>query len=206
MTSIELKRKINKLLNKAEDQALDAGADITSDKFQEIMEMAKAKLLEANGLTFEQFNAIGKDNKEEKLKQEREDHSKEIEKLQQTNQEIKDKVLIQTEKIKGLESLNEIEKEAFKTKLNSLKDELESTKELSLERKVLIQEDLVNLNDKLDEISINGTKDVWEVKEISKEQIQKQEQFNKEIILKNKEQEEDINLLADATNELWKKD
>lgn len=67
MEPIELKKKINKLLNKAEDQALDAGFDITSDRFEEIMEMAKNKLLEANGLTHAEFNAIGKENKEDKI-------------------------------------------------------------------------------------------------------------------------------------------
>ena len=131
MDLLAKKKAILKLLNKAEDQSLDKGIDITSDKFQEIMEIAKKKLLETNNLTSEEFNAIGKDNKEEEIKQEREDHSKEIEELNKTNQEIKD---------------------------------------------------------------------------ISKEQQEKQEDFNKEITLKNKEHEEDIDLLADATNELWKKD
>jgi hypothetical protein len=203
MTLENIKRTINKLLNKVEDQALDEGIDITSDRFQEIMELAKAKLLKVNGLTFEQFNAIGKDNKEEEIKQEREDHSKEIEELQQTNQEIKEKVLIQTEKIKGLEALSTQQKDNFKIKLSLLKDELENTKELSLERKVLIQEDLINITDKLKEISINGTKDIQEIKDISKEQVEKQEQFNKKITLKNKEHEEDIDLLADTANKLW---
>jgi len=206
MDLLAKKKAILKLLNKAEDQSLDKGIDITSDKFQEIMEIAKKKLLETNNLTSEEFNAIGKDNKEEEIKQEREDHSKEIEELNKTNQEIKEKALVQSEKISGLKALSDQEKENFKIKLSSLKDELENTKDLSLERKVLIQEDLIAIGDKLKEISINGTKDVQEIKDISKEQQEKQEQFNNEITLKNKEHEEDINILADATNELWTKD
>jgi len=149
MDLLAKKRAINKLLNRAEDQALDKGFDITSDKFQEIMEIAKKKLLEANNLTSEEFNEIGKDHTKEIIEQERTDHTKEIEELGKVNQETKEKVLIQTEKIKGLEFLNDQQRDNFKGKLSSLKDELEDTKELSLERKVLIQEELINLNDKL---------------------------------------------------------
>ena len=149
MDLLAKKKAINKLLNRAEDQALDKGFDITSDKFQEIMEIAKKKLLEANNLTSEEFNEIGKDHTKERIEQERTDHTKEIEELGKVNQETKEKVLIQTEKIKGLEFLNDQQRDNFKGKLSSLKDELEDTKELSLERKVLIQEELINLNDKL---------------------------------------------------------
>jgi len=87
----ELKRAINKLLNRAEDQALDKGFDITSDKFQEIMEIAKKKLLEANNLTSEEFNEIGKDHTKEIIEKERIDHTKEIEELSKVNQETKER-------------------------------------------------------------------------------------------------------------------
>ena len=205
MDLLAKKKAILKLLNKAEDQALDKGFDITSDKFQEIMEIAKKKLLEANNLTSEEFNEIGKDHTKEIIEKERIDHTKEIEELSKVNQETKEKVLIQTEKIKGLEFLNDQQRDNFKGKLSSLKDELEDTKELSLERKVLIQEELINLNDKLSEIAVNGTNSVQEIKDISKEQLEKQEQFNNENNLKHQEKEEDINLIAGVVNDLWTK-
>ena len=106
MSLEDTKRTITKLLNKAEDQALDRGIDITSDRFQEVMEKIKLKLIQGKGLTLEQYREIGKEKIKEQIKQERIDHSKTIEELKQTNQETKEKVLIQTEKINNLEFLN----------------------------------------------------------------------------------------------------
>ena len=102
----DFKRRINRIIDKAEDQALDQGIDINSDRFLEVMEKIKLKLIVDNGLNLEIYNNIGKDNREEEIEQERTDHSKEIEELSKVNQETREKVLIQTEKINNLEFLN----------------------------------------------------------------------------------------------------
>ena len=200
-----VKKTIDRIIEKLEDEAFDRGVDPMSDEFQETIEKVKDKLLKEKGFTIEDYSNVGKEDEEE-IQKEIDNYDKKIEELKQTNQETNEKVLIQTERIKGLENLNNEQRESFKEKLELIKSELENTKELSLERKVLIQEDLINLNDKLDNISTNGTRDVQEIKEISKEQAQKQEQFNNENNLKHKEQEEDINLLADTVNKLWIKE
>ena len=53
-----LKRQIEKLLKKAEDEAVEEGINITSSKFQDILVDAKKGILSKQGLTIEQYNEL----------------------------------------------------------------------------------------------------------------------------------------------------
>jgi len=53
-----LKKQIEKLLNKAEDEALEEGVDITSSKFQSLLEEIKVKLLKSKGVTLEEYEEM----------------------------------------------------------------------------------------------------------------------------------------------------
>ena len=51
-------QKIEKLLEKAEDEALNEGVDITSAKFQSLLEEIKTKILREKGITLEEYKEM----------------------------------------------------------------------------------------------------------------------------------------------------
>jgi len=55
---LQLKKQIDRLLEKAEDEAIEKGVNIASPEFQNLLREVKRKLLEARGISLEEYERI----------------------------------------------------------------------------------------------------------------------------------------------------
>ena len=53
-----LQKQIERIISKAENEALEEGVDITSPEFQELLLKLKRKLLEARGITLVEYKQL----------------------------------------------------------------------------------------------------------------------------------------------------
>ena len=53
-----LQKQIERIISKAENEALEEGVDITSPEFQELLLKLKRKLLEARGITLVEYEQL----------------------------------------------------------------------------------------------------------------------------------------------------
>ncbi len=63
---LKLKKKIDAILNKATEEALSEGVNITSTEFEEVLLQLKTKLLEERGITLEEYTQAMTEINEEK--------------------------------------------------------------------------------------------------------------------------------------------
>ncbi len=83
---LKLKKQIDKILQKAEEQALEEGIIITSLEFQDVLLKLKTKLLEDRGISLEEYKTtmqeINTAKKEAKSEAQKQDNQKYDELLQ----------------------------------------------------------------------------------------------------------------------------
>jgi len=124
---LDLKRRIDKLLQKAEDEALKEGVDITSEEFQRIFRELKRKLLAQRGVSLEDYE--GSEIKARPIGKIGEAFDSTIEGLQgEYSQKIDELMTNFNQRIQELIEKHSIEKEELLSKINVLSGELEEQK------------------------------------------------------------------------------
>jgi len=131
-----LKRQIDALLKKAEEEAIAEGVNISSSEFQYVLRELKRKLLEARGIGLEEYEALEEEyEKEEKL--EKETAKELLEGIEEISQKRRKEIEEKTAKIR----------DEFSAELQLLKEELEHQKtELENQKSLIPQkEDIIKV-------------------------------------------------------------
>jgi len=166
---LRLKRRIDKLLQKAEDEALEDGVDITSKEFQSVFRELKRKILKARGISLEDY---------ERAEQEYEESKEKRNKIEILGAERVEK-LSQTRKKEIQEKIEEIKRD-YSVKLNAL------AKESNNKIQVLIKKTNTEKKELLKEIkTLKEQRDV-----LNKQTKELEERFYREALRKDRELED----------------
>jgi len=182
---IDLKRRIDKLLQKAEDEALAEGVDITSIKLQEVFRELKGKILAENGIGLEEYETMEKsisktDNDEtgsnffikigEELRKESNDKKQ---RFDEEIEEIREKSLTKTdalirdsrEQIQSLRDERNADKKELSNKIQALVSELKQQKG---DKQTEGLKNMKELEDKFYREAIRKDRDIDEMKSLIK--------------------------------------
>jgi len=139
---LTLKRQIEKLLKKAEDEALEEGVDITSNKFQLLFRELKRKILTGKGIDLKEYEAM-EEEIESKKENINDDELIRLAKKLEGNRERRKKEA-KAEKSKISQEIKRLERESFnqsKSIETNVESEIQAFKEKSeAENKNLLKE------------------------------------------------------------------
>jgi len=189
-----LKKQIDKLLKKAEDEALEQGVDITSAKFQSVFRELKRKILAEKGISLEEYEkleeetySVGKIGDafkdiagviEEQTKKEKEKSQQNIKELQE---EFSDKIDTlkeeQDNKIRTLIEKTDAERKELLNEIRILVDKLKKQEDASDKQIKALRE----LNDKIVRIDLRKDTEIYNLQESIKNLIQTEEKTKKQV-------------------------
>jgi len=221
---LTLKKQTDKLLKKAEDEALEEGVDITSDEFLVVFRELKKKILAEKGIELEDYEniekgvklgkgnfkggmiefvqALGRDADREVKERNRE--------FQLTLQEVKQKFSDQLSdnidkttaefknQIANIERKSDIEKNKLRNEIQTLLTELDTQKSISNKQIEKIKE----LEDKFYREAITKDRKIDEI-EGSLKEIPNIDILEKQREKDKKELEEDIDLIGNVITKFY---
>ena len=132
----QLKQQIDKIIHKAEDEAFEKGINISSAEFQNLLRTLKGKLLEARGISLEEYERI----EEEGITEDRDTETGVLELVKGIGRGVERGSKIKEEEEK--EKFQRIQEE-FSKELQRLKTELESQflSQLEAQKAFILKED-----------------------------------------------------------------
>jgi len=174
---ITLKRQIEKLLQKAEDEALENGVNITSTKFQSVFRELKRKILAERGISLEEYERLEEEiERDGSVKVDKNFFIKVGKGLEKETEEEKGKIN---------ENIGELRKDLL-SEISILKEEEDSkiqslTEKTDAEKRELLKENEI-LQTTLKEQEITSGKQAKELKKIG----ELEEKFQREALRENR--------------------
>ena len=186
----DLKRQIDKLLRKAEDEALNEGVDITSNEFQLLIRELKRKILAEKGINLEEYDRLENELENEEINID----DGELEKLTKS---VKKNYRIKKEE-------TEAEKKEFNNKIKRLQEEysdkIDTLKEEQDDKiQVLTDKTDIGKEELLSEIKILVNKSKEQGVVSNKQLKELKEWFLREALRKDREIDEIKDLIKSDT-------